>query len=537
MDIFFNNSPRSKSAIELLGIDEKNLYYISFDEYVKSHPELIKYDKTYQLKMYNHMEEKRKKHIENAIQKRKQLINMTLENPKQEININQLPPILTARDNTLTQYNEEKEKFRQMLVLKSKINYELNLYEKERKNKEKYINKEKVIDEIKLWKQRMKDEKLLQEQLSEMRRKEKLKFEYEEFLKYLNDVKERIQKIDDNVEKTQREKIEENNIRKTVNRQKEEEFKEKKEQLNNIELEKLNDTREKLRLKYLVQKNNLDEIKKEKSIESHVKSKSTEEKTIKAFKAISELETNTINNKINILKIKQDTVRKNRNKIFEEKNEKIKEQDILNNQKEKQISNLFLKKELNLIKKEEAYKKKYLNISLRKKEIDYQYKQNLIIRNIKMKEKEEKCKETRLKDEKEQELYRKRLFQKINLSQNQMTLRRLKNNNNLKEKLQNLSLKMEDINDNLKIKEKLLELKKIKKIEKMEEKNKRLEQMKYFKLQLQEKRKNINKSIENDKERLMHKYSLLKLNGNQSKEDVLKSLFPEDYTRNVSMIS
>ena len=154
-----------------------------------------------------------------------------------------------------------------------------------------------------------------------------------------------------------------------------------------------------------------------------------------------------------------------------------------------------------------------------------------------MKEKEEKCKETRLKDEKEQELYRKRLFQKINISQNQMTLRRLKNNNNLKEKLQNLSLKMEDINDNLKIKEKLLELKKIKKIEKMEEKNKRLEQMKYFKLQLQEKRKNINKSIENDKERLMHKYSLLKLNGNQSKEDVLKSLFPEDYTRNVSMIS
>ena len=37
-----------------------------------------------------------------------------------------------------------------------------------------------------------------------------------------------------------------------------------------------------------------------------------------------------------------------------------------------------------------------------------------------MKEKEEKCKETRLKEEKEQELYRKRLFQKINLSQNQM---------------------------------------------------------------------------------------------------------------------
>ena len=537
MDILSKYSPRSKSAIELLGIDEKNLYYISFDEFVKSHPELIKYDQTYKLKMYNYMEEKRKKYIENAIQKRKQLINMSLENPKQEINTNILPPILTARDNNLTQYNEEKEKFRQMLVLKSKINYELNLFEKERKTKEKYVNKEKVIDEIKQWKQRMKDEKLLKEQLSEMRRKEKLKFEYEEFLKYLNDVKEREQKIDNNVEKTQKEKIEENNIRKTVNKQKEEEFKEKIQKLNDIELEKINDKREKIKLKYLVQKNNLDEIKKEKSIESHVKSKCTEEKTIKAFKAISDLETSNYNNKINLIKIKQDTVRKNRNKLFEEKNEKIKEQDILNNQKEKEISNLFLKKELNLIKKEEEYKKRYLNMSLRKKEIDYQTKQNLIIRNIKMKEKEEKCKETRLKEEKEQELYRKRLFQKINLSQNQMTLRRMKNNNDLKQKLQNLSLKMEDISDNLKMKEKLYELKKIKKIEKMEEKNKRLEQMKYFKLQLQERRKNINKNIENDKERLMHKYSLLKLNDNQSKEDVLKSLFPEDYTKNISMIS
>ena len=537
MDILSKYSPRSKSAIELLGIDEKNLYYISFDEFVKSHPELIKYDQTYKLKMYNYMEEKRKKYIENAIQKRKQLINMSLENPKQEINTNILPPILTARDNNLTQYNEEKEKFRQMLVLKSKINYELNLFEKERKTKEKYVNKEKVIDEIKQWKQRMKDEKLLKEQLSEMRRKEKQKFEYEEFLKYLNDVKEREQKIDNNVEKTQKEKIEENNIRKTVNKQKEEEFKEKIQKLNDIELEKINDKREKIKLKYLVQKNNLDEIKKEKSIESHVKSKSTDEKTIKAFKVISDLETSNYNNKINLIKIKQDTVRKNRNKLFEEKNEKIKEQDILNNQKEKQISNLFLKKELNLIKKEEEYKKRYLNMSLRKKEIDYQTKQNLIIRNIKMKEKEEKCKETRLKEEKEQELYRKRLFQKINLSQNQMTLRRMKNNNDLKQKLQNLSLKMEDINDNLKMKEKLYELKKIKKIEKMEEKNKRLEQMKYFKLQLQERRKNINKNIENDKERLMHKYSLLKLNDNQSKEDVLKSLFPEDYTKNISMIS
>ena len=39
------------------------------------HPELIRYDKSYQLKIYNHMELKRKKNIENAIKKRKELID------------------------------------------------------------------------------------------------------------------------------------------------------------------------------------------------------------------------------------------------------------------------------------------------------------------------------------------------------------------------------------------------------------------------------------------------------------------------------
>ena len=43
MNILYNNSPRSKSAIELLGIEESNLYYVSYDEFIKSHPELIFY--------------------------------------------------------------------------------------------------------------------------------------------------------------------------------------------------------------------------------------------------------------------------------------------------------------------------------------------------------------------------------------------------------------------------------------------------------------------------------------------------------------
>ena len=88
---------------------------------------------------------------------------------------------------------------------------------------------------------------------------------------------------------------------------------------------------------------------------------------------------------------------------------------------------------------------------------------------------------------------------------------------------------MEDISQNLKRQERLFELQKIKKLAKFEEKNKRVEQMRYIRLKLQNQRRQINKNLEIDKERLMNKYSLLKLNENKSKEEILKELFPEDY--------
>ena len=57
---------------------------MTFEEYLKLHPELIKYDKNYKLKLYNHMEINRKKNIENAIKKRRQLINFPIENEKKD---------------------------------------------------------------------------------------------------------------------------------------------------------------------------------------------------------------------------------------------------------------------------------------------------------------------------------------------------------------------------------------------------------------------------------------------------------------------
>ena len=529
MNILYNNSPRSKSAIELLGIEESNLYYVSYDEFIKSHPELIGQDNSYKLKAYNRMEDKRRKYIEDVIKKRKELTDNSLDIPKKEESLKRYPSALTIKEEYFGPYNEEKEKFRQMLILKSKINYELKLSEKERKNKEKYLNKEKNIDELKFWKEKMKREKHLKEQVSEMQRQERRKIEYEEYLKYLDDIKQREQRVEINVEKTQKEKFEENKQRKNMSKQKEGEFKEKKEKMDMVAVEKLEDKREKLRLKYENQKKNLDEINKEKNNENQIKSKNTEEKSKNAFNLIFQNENDYYNYKTNQLKLKQITVKENKKRMTEEICERNKEQDMLYNQKEKDISNLFINKELKIIKKGEDFKKKYNNLLLRKKELDNLNKQNIKLRYFQLKEKENKCKEVRLKEEREKELFRKKLLEKIYESQNNMTKKREKNHLDLKEKFSDLHLKMEDISENLKIREKLIEIKKIKHFEKMEEKNKKVEQMKYAKLQFQNHRKEVSKNLEKDKEKLMNKYYLLKLNRNRSKDDILKELFPEDY--------
>ena len=282
-------------------------------------------------------------------------------------------------------------------------------------------------------------------------------------------------------------------------------------------------------MKYENQKKNLDEINKEKNNENQIKSKNTEEKSKNAFNLIFQNENDYYNYKTNQLKLKQITVKENKKRMTEEICERNKEQDMIYNQKEKDISNLFINKELKIIKKGEDFKKKYNNLLLRKKELDNLNKQNIKLRNFQLKEKENKCKEVRLKEEREKELFRKKLLEKIYESQNNMTKKREKNHLDLKEKFSDLHLKMEDISENLKIREKLIEIKKIKHFEKMEEKNKKVEKMKYAKLQFQNHRKEVSKNLEKDKEKLMNKYYLLKLNRNRSKDDILKELFPEDY--------
>ena len=483
------------------------------------------------------MELKRKKNIENAIKKRKELIDNSFNKEKKEIlSINPLPSVV-LRGNYKTIADEEKGKYRQLMILKNKIKFDLKLSEKEKKNNEKYLNQEKVIEGIKQLKQKIVREKLLKQKLYDMQRMERLKIDYDEYLKYQNNIREREKRFENNVEKTQRERKEENEIKKKLSRQKENEFRIKLEQKTNLENELINDKRELLKLKYEKQKYHLDVIKRGKSKENQEKSRIYEEKTVNAINSITKNENNNSNIYMNKIHSKEKTAREIRNKLSEEKNIKIREQYTTFMEKEKKIYDLFQQKEMNLQKKGEDFYKKYQNISLRKKEIDNKNKQNIRRRNIVLQEKENKCKEARLRDEKEKELYRRRLFKKINNSQSQMIIRKRNNDMEIKDKYMELSLKMEDIYENLKAKERLIELKNAKKMKKFEEKDKKLEQMRYIKLKLQDQRRRINKNLELDKERIINKYSSLKIKEHKSVEDVLKELFPEDYNVNNNAIS
>ena len=173
-----------------------------------------------------------------------------------------------------------------------------------------------------------------------------------------------------------------------------------------------------------------------------------------------------------------------------------------------------------------------MNISLRKINLDLKNQENLKFKNLILSEKEKNFKQFRLKEQEENELNRKRLFEKITNSLSQMEQRRLKNKSDLKEKFAHLNLKMGEISQNLKRQENIRELKRIQQIEKLEEKDKKLEQLKYLKLQMQEQRRKINENIQMDKERLMDRYSLLRQSENKSNEEIIKDLFPEDCNKN-----
>ena len=125
-----------------LGIEEERLYYVSFDEFLQTHPELKNVQKDLQERRYNHFEEKRKKFLEEAQKKRKQI----MENKKNNKKLLKSTSAAYILEQGSTMLKEEREKLKylknqQISELKNIIEYEFKLEEIKKKNEEKRLRR------------------------------------------------------------------------------------------------------------------------------------------------------------------------------------------------------------------------------------------------------------------------------------------------------------------------------------------------------------------------------------------------------------
>ena len=426
---------------------------------------------------------------------------------------------------------EDKEKLKflrnqQLGDLKNRIEFDFKIFDLKRQNEEKNLSHEKNLEEIKKKKHKMHLEKLIKEKMLELGRQEKEREEYQALLNAEKERKDKEKKYEIEEEKRKKEKELENENRRKILQQKEEQFRIRVEQIYNQEMEKRNQTKEQLKIKEEIQKKNYEEIRKEKENETRERQKKTEERI---FKALNRGDDNNIFNKINDFIHKQEIAEENRKKFAEERTQKIKQQEILRKEKEKEIEEKLKIKEINMQKKIEEYNKKQNEIKQRKEEIDIQNQQILKIKKIKLYEKEQKCFESRLKHDREKELFKKKIMERINFSQDRINLIKKKIDRESQERYLDLSIRKDDIEENLRKKDKLLELNNIKIMKEIEERNKKLEKIKYNKMKIYEHRKRLNSVVERIKELIINKYnSLMTQRKKLTKEEIYKELFSED---------
>ena len=147
-------------------------------------------------------------------------------------------------------------------------------------------------------------------------------------------------------------------------------------------------------------------------------------------------------------------------------------------------------------------------------------------KHLELCEKEKRCIETRLRNEKKIEQNRIELLNKINSNQEKIIKQKERNVRGTQERFIMASMRQEDIEDNLRMKERAKEFERLKKIEEIEEKSKRAEIIKIQKLKIYEERIKMNRSLEKDKEKLLIKFNeLMSQRGEKSKEEVMKQLF------------
>ena len=188
------NSPKSKKALLLLGIEEKDLYFISKNEFIQNHPELINLTEELKLRRYENYENLRKNKIKKAIELREQLLKGNLTNSL-ELNSNYSTKHNFRKTHSLVDLNSQRIKDKFDLIKKQNLLEIKNLIDSIFKNKEKsdeneyrlrfQIEKEAKLNQLK---KEAKDKKEKEERKREKDFQEKEKLERKEQAKQYNEL-------------------------------------------------------------------------------------------------------------------------------------------------------------------------------------------------------------------------------------------------------------------------------------------------------------------------------------------------------------
>ena len=201
------NSPRSLEACRQLGIIPNELYFQDFETYVKMNPEVIALPKEIQKIRFENIDNYRKETIQMVIDQREKIISLSQEKIFQtSINLKK------TQNNTpeLTSENNNDEKQMQIYNLDEQLN---SMIEKEKKNLEKLKRRQKNEIEAEI------ESKIKSEMI---RQKSELK---EKHIQLLNEKLH--EKLNDQAKKEEQKRIEkekrrENDLKKKLIKQEEE---------------------------------------------------------------------------------------------------------------------------------------------------------------------------------------------------------------------------------------------------------------------------------------------------------------------------
>ena len=507
-------SPRSLKAMNDLGINNQNLEYLTFKEYLEQNPELIGETQRMQKLIYNHVQTIRKALITQVIEARNKIIQEDYPIKKRCISSKNRKPLSLENNSKAIikkKFNDKDIKAIDRMKNINKTNL-FNRMEMELKkelqnliiNEQEEKNNAKKTRQIRNFERKMKDDYI--KKMVEEEEKEKMNKEIDK--KQRKDEEKRIKHLQD----------EEKEEKEIIKKYKEKELKYNKEQKSKQEeyKKKLHDLRD-LQHKALIEKNQQKQIKIMRNL----------------LKVMKEKKRKRLNSELNFRK-KREKVEENKKKI-EEDNELnnlilLRKQKLQQQKREKDEERRNKELKLYQLRVISQGKQNDFQTLLKQKSLNEMQMKDLLNQTTFFNEKEKKQKETLLKNEILLNKRKKDIMDKINEKEKNIERAQYERDYyNLLEKEKKVKKKL-DKDNKVKLMEQYLINKREELRDDLQERDKKVERFMRNKVNLIHKKKAIYEDIMTEKELDNDKFEkiLSKKSFDNKVLHSFKEIFPEN---------